>query len=212
MGEDSAERVVFDGLVLTEVSKRPQRADLPLYFGHELSYIRAVLHLAHRATAAVVTAIAKDQPPSPVEVESILDEVGKTVEELRTDVDKHRRRLELKALLATLPVIDRELAEIDRQIKEEDKQLELAESRHDEVTAPLYARKTELRETRMKASDVGRQLFATCEDPVLLDQLEQVRIELEELLRSNRELQTQISYLKSKADTERHRASRELNL
>lgn len=47
-----SERVVFDGLVLAEVSKRPQRADLPLYFGHELSYIRAVLHLAYRATTA----------------------------------------------------------------------------------------------------------------------------------------------------------------
>jgi hypothetical protein len=47
-----AERVVFDGLVLAEVSKRPLRSDLPLYFGHELSFIRAVLHLAYRATAA----------------------------------------------------------------------------------------------------------------------------------------------------------------
>lgn len=55
----------------------------------------------------------------PVEGESILDEVGKTVQELSTDIDKHRRRLELKALLATLPDINRELAEIDRQLNEE---------------------------------------------------------------------------------------------
>lgn len=47
-----SERLVFEGLVLADVSKRPQRADLPLYFGHELSFIRAVLHLAYRATAA----------------------------------------------------------------------------------------------------------------------------------------------------------------
>ena len=47
-----AERVVFEGLVLADCSKRPQRSDLPLYYGHELSFIRAVLHLAYRATTA----------------------------------------------------------------------------------------------------------------------------------------------------------------
>jgi hypothetical protein len=50
--EACTERAIFDALVLADFSQRPQRADLPLYFGHELSYIRAVLHLAHRATAA----------------------------------------------------------------------------------------------------------------------------------------------------------------
>jgi hypothetical protein len=43
-----------------------------------------------------------------------------------------------------LPDIERELAEIDRQIKEEDQRLEQAESRHNEATAPLFARKNEL--------------------------------------------------------------------
>jgi hypothetical protein len=160
--------------------------------------------------ADIVAAIAKDQQPSPVEAESILDEVGKSVEELRIDVDKYRRRLQLKALVASLPDVDRELADIDRQIKEQDQLLERAESRHDEVTAPLYARKSELREQRMEAAEAGRELFATCEDTGLLEQLAQVTDDLEELIKSNRELQTQVSYLTTKADTERHRASREL--
>jgi|694.fasta_scaffold68453_1 chromosome segregation ATPase len=157
----------------------------------------------------IVVAIAKEQPPSPVEVESILDEVGKTVEELRTDVDKHRRRLELKSLLATVPVIDRELAEIDRQLSEEGKRLEQAESRHDEVTTPLCARKKELREKRLEASSASQKLFNTCEDPGLQEQLRQVGGELEELLNKNRELVSQISYLNTTADMERHRASNE---
>jgi chromosome segregation ATPase len=158
----------------------------------------------------IVAAIAKNQQPSPVEAESILDEVGKSVEELRIDVDKYRRRLQLKALVASLPDVDRELADIDKQIKEQDQLLERAESRHDEVTAPLYARKSELREQRMEAAEAGRQLFATCEDTGLLEQLAQVTDDLEELIKSNRELQTQVSYLNTTADTERHRASREL--
>lgn len=158
----------------------------------------------------IVVAIAKDQQPSPVEVESILDDVGKTVEELRTDVDKYRRRLQLKALVASLPDVERELADIDRQIKEEDQLLERAESRHDEVTAPLFVRKSALREQRMEASEAGRKLFATCEDPGLLEQQEQLAGQLDELIGSNRELRTQASYLATKADSERHRASREL--
>jgi len=158
----------------------------------------------------IVVAIAKDQQPSPVEVESILDEVGKSVEELRTDVDKYRRRLQLKALVASLPDVERELADIDRQIKEEDQLLERAESRHDEVTAPLFVRKSALRETRMEASEAGRQLFATCEDPGLLEQQEQLAGQMDELIKKNRELRTQASYLATKADNTRHLASREL--
>lgn len=132
------------------------------------------------------------------------------MEELRTDVDKYRHRLQLKVLLASLPDVERELADIDRQIKDEDRILERAESRHDEVTAPLYVRKSALRKQRMEAAEAGRQLFTTCENPGLLEQHEQVACQLEELLKSNRELRTQASYLATKADDTRHQANREL--
>jgi hypothetical protein len=77
------------------------------------------------------------------------------------------------------------------------------------VTTPLYARKKELREKRLEASSASQKLFNTCEDPGLQEQLRQVSSEVEELLKKNRELVSQISYLNTTADMERHRASNE---
>jgi hypothetical protein len=49
---DNPARLQFDAMVLTHVSHLPGRSDLPLYFGHGPSFIRAVIHLAYRATLA----------------------------------------------------------------------------------------------------------------------------------------------------------------
>jgi len=49
---DDPARLQFDARVLTDVSQRAARSDLPLYFGHGPSFIRAVIHLAYRATLA----------------------------------------------------------------------------------------------------------------------------------------------------------------
>jgi hypothetical protein len=49
---DDPNRLQFDAMVLSDVSQRPGRSDLPLYYGHGLSYIRLVIHLAHRSTLA----------------------------------------------------------------------------------------------------------------------------------------------------------------
>jgi chromosome segregation ATPase len=62
----------------------------------------------------------------------------------------------------------------------------------------------------MEASEAGRQLFATCEDPGLLEQNEQLAGQLDELIKSSRGLRTQASYLATKADNTRHQANREL--
>jgi hypothetical protein len=49
---DDPDRLQFDAMVLTDVSQRAARSDLPLFFGHGPSFIRFVIHLAHRATLA----------------------------------------------------------------------------------------------------------------------------------------------------------------
>lgn len=49
---DDPDRLQFDAMVLTDVSQRAARSDLPLYFGHGPTFIRIVIHLAHRATLA----------------------------------------------------------------------------------------------------------------------------------------------------------------
>lgn len=47
-GVDPA-KIKFESLVVGRVSKQPPRKDLPPYFGHGIQFIRACLHLRHRA-------------------------------------------------------------------------------------------------------------------------------------------------------------------
>ena len=45
-------RLRFEALVVANVGERPPREDIPLYFGHDHSFIRIALHLCHRAKRA----------------------------------------------------------------------------------------------------------------------------------------------------------------
>lgn len=158
----------------------------------------------------MVAAIAKEEEPNPAEVETILDSAGRTVDDLKRDVEKYRHRLELKAKVATLPQVEQELEKIAGQIKAADQQLEEAEARYTDVTAPLYARQRELHDARATAAEANRQLFDTCDDPALRSLLDQVTGEMRQLAEKQRELVSQVSYLRTRADNERHSADREL--
>jgi hypothetical protein len=47
-GVDPA-KLRFESLVIVNVTQRPARDDIPLYFGHEAGFIRIALHLCYRA-------------------------------------------------------------------------------------------------------------------------------------------------------------------
>jgi DNA repair exonuclease SbcCD ATPase subunit len=158
----------------------------------------------------MVAAVAKDEEPNPDEVEAILDTVHKTVDDLRLDVERYRKRMQLKATVEALPKVERELEQLTSQIQAADKLLEDAEARHQHQTAPLYARQAELVEARKEASMANKQLFETCDDTVLHAMLGQVSSELEQSLEKSRDLVAQVSFYRTKADNERQRANREI--
>lgn len=158
----------------------------------------------------MVAAVAKDEEPNPDEVEAILDTVHKTVDDLRLDIERYRKRMQLKATVEALPKVERELEQLTSQIQAADKLLEDAEARHQHQTAPLYARQAELVEARKEASMANKQLFETCDDTVLLAMLGQVSSELAQSLEKCRELISQALFYQTKADNERQRANREL--
>jgi hypothetical protein len=158
----------------------------------------------------MVVAVAKDEEPNPDEVEAILDSVHKTVDDLRVDVERFRKRMKLKSIVDALPQVERELEQVAGQIKAADKLLEEAESRHEKQTAPLYARQFELLEARKDASAAQKDLFESCDDTVLHAMLNQVTSELNQSLEKTRDLLAQVSFYRTKADNERHRANREI--
>jgi len=47
-------KLLFESLVVANVTQQPSRKDIPLYFGHGRSFIRIALHLCHRAEQAGV--------------------------------------------------------------------------------------------------------------------------------------------------------------
>ena len=49
---DTPERMQFDRLVAIDLLNSPPSVELPAYYGHEASFIRIAIHLAHRATLA----------------------------------------------------------------------------------------------------------------------------------------------------------------
>ncbi|MEQ1829436.1 MAG: hypothetical protein ABL921_25960 [Pirellula sp.] len=48
-GEEPLEKIQFESLVLADAIQRSPRSELPPYAGHEASFVRLVIHLAHRA-------------------------------------------------------------------------------------------------------------------------------------------------------------------
>jgi chromosome segregation ATPase len=158
----------------------------------------------------LVAGIATGEEPSPAEVERLLFETKKSITDLQYDVETYQHRMALKAIMASLPKLDQESAQVQQQIAAADRDLEEAERRHDEITGPLYGRLEEIKAARRDASQARQELYETCEDADLERQLHEVNAEMERLRKSSWDLATQAVYLDNKADSELHRAEKEL--
>ncbi len=157
----------------------------------------------------MVAGIAAGEEPNPVEVDRLLAEAGKSIEDLSRDVDRYQSRMENKALVASLPSIEREFEQVQHQIAIADRDLEEAESKHTELTAPLYFKLDELKNDRNEASKALQELFHSCDDPELLRQYKEVTDEINRLAQANKNLAEQAVYLDSMADSELNKATKE---
>ena len=148
--------------------------------------------------------------PVPEEVDRILSEAGKSLDELKADVEKAKERIALQALANSLPTLNANRDEIAKQLNALDAEFEKAEQAHDEARLPLENRLRECDETIRQANKARNQLVVTCEDPALLREKEHVDSEMLRLAQLNRDLLSQAVYYEDKADTERNRADREI--
>ncbi len=160
--------------------------------------------------ADIITAIAFGTEPDPEEVERILSQAGKSVNDLKADVDKAGQRMALRALAESLPTLQAGRDELVQQIRKLDADFAKAEEEHDEARFPIEDRLRQCDQAIREATRAREDLVATCEDPALLAELEQVESELERLTEQNRDLLSQAAYIEDKADTERARAEKEV--
>lgn len=169
-----------------------------------------------RATVAsyceLVAGIASGEEPNPAEVERLLTNAGKSVDDLRHDVERYQHRMALKAMINSLPRLEAERREIDTQIAAADRVLEAAEMQHDESTGPLYASRRELDLAISDASRASTELMQSCDDADLRRALDELNTEARRLDEQSRNQSDRATYMEEKARSEHQRAERELTL
>jgi len=160
----------------------------------------------------LVAGIATGEEPNPAEVERLLASTGKSVDDLRHDVERYQHRMALKAMIHSLPRLEAERSEIDEQIAAADRVLEAAEKQHDESTAPLYASRRELDLAIADASRASAELMQTCDDADLRPELDELNAEAKRLGEQFRNQADRATYMEEKARSEHERDERELTL
>ncbi|MEQ1826531.1 MAG: hypothetical protein ABL921_11325 [Pirellula sp.] len=159
---------------------------------------------------SMVASIATGGEPDPKEVERLLAETGKTVDDLQSDVDRHERRLSLKELVASLPKLGVECSQLQHQIADANKDLEEAERRHSAITHPLETRLRELSSAQTEAERAKQELFETCDGPELRRKWEAIMDQLNQNIAKQRELVSEISMYDNKADQAAYSSEREV--
>ena len=159
----------------------------------------------------LVTAVAMGQEPQPEAVEHTLADAGKSLDELKCEVDRYKKRFALKAIVNGLPKLEQEHAQVQHRIAQADQDLDDAERKHGEITGPLHSRLHEINLARGDAMRAQNELFDTCDDPDLRAQLGQVNSELQALNDRNQHLTAHAAQLDNRSDTESNRANRELS-
>lgn len=157
----------------------------------------------------LVARIVNGKEPQADEVERLLNTAGKSVDDLRRDAEHFGRRLLMKEKLAVLPKIEAERRMVERKLNDAEKAFEEYEKRHDEETAPLRFRLDELKQGISEASDASTKLIHTCNDPALLQEMENLNAEYKKLQDQLRQAQERANFMRNKAETEDERASRE---
>ena len=160
----------------------------------------------------LVAGIATGEEPNPAEVERLLANAGKSVDDLRRDVERYQHRMALKAMINSLPRLEAERREIDSQIAAADRVLEAAEKQHEVSTAPLYATRRELDLAISDANRASAELMQSCDDADLRRELDELNTEARRLDEQHRSQADRAIYMEEKTRSEHQRAERELTL
>ena len=119
----------------------------------------------------LVRAIAEGKEPDADQVERVLGDTGKPLDDLRAAVELYQQRFAMRAQVNSLPKLEAERKEVEQQLLKADAALEAAEQQHTETTAPLHGRLEMLRQAMQEAERSRHQLVETCPDEELRERL-----------------------------------------
>ncbi len=147
----------------------------------------------------MVRQIAEGKEPTTEDVDHLLHDTGKSVDELAADVELMTRRLKWRETYDKLPAFQAEFEAMQAQIAECDKALEAAEKKHDEETNPLYGRMSDAKFGMRECEEARKGLADTCMDNDVLKALEEVTARQRSLNTRRSELEREIKELKEQA-------------
>lgn len=160
----------------------------------------------------LVAGLATGEEPNPADVERLLADAGKSLDDLRQAVEHYQHRMALKAAVTAMPKLEDERRALDEQIAAADKILEAAESQHDETTRPLYFRRREVDQALSEGSTALGELVYSCQDPDLRRELEEFEVELRRLDEQHRDLENRAHQMERNARNAFHEAEHQLVL
>lgn len=128
----------------------------------------------HEAYRTLVAQLADGKEPDAEQVDELLVALGKSLDDLKADVERLEKRREWKAQIDQLPKLGDEQKRLRKQVSAADRELEAAESKHTEITTPLYARLDQIKQAMSAAEDARRRLWDTCADPAIVAELKEV--------------------------------------
>jgi chromosome segregation ATPase len=157
----------------------------------------------------IVIQIADGNEPDAEFVAQVLDEAGKSLDDLKKAVELLQHRRQLRQKWDAIPGLMDQRHDVEQQMAEADRELEAAESKHFATMNPLSAQLDQLRAATQEGENAKRELWNTCSDPALLAKLADVRGRLAKAEKETADLQTSINNLKSWAKSDRERAEQQ---
>jgi predicted nucleic acid-binding Zn-ribbon protein len=116
---------------------------------------------------ALVRSIGTGKEPDADQVDRILNEAGKSLDELRAAVELFQKRHALRTQINALPKLEAERKEVEQKIGRAVEALEAAERLYDETTYPLTGRLEVVKQAIFDAGRARQQMVETCPYPEL---------------------------------------------
>lgn len=123
---------------------------------------------------SLALALARGEGPGEDEVEQVLLESGKTLQDLEQATELMGRRLAWRQALERQPELARERAGVERQLQAVEDELRRAQERAHALATPLRARLAAITAAESEAAGARAQLVRTCPYPDLLARREEI--------------------------------------
>lgn len=164
---------------------------------------------AAESFAKLAGRIIDGDEPTPDEAAEVLRSSDKTIEDLRTEVERQQQRRELRTLIDQEPTLRKRQAALVKQVTAADQALAQAEERHERAVAPLAAELAAIEDQVRQAGDAKRALLRTAPGPIHAE-LERVRAAAETAIRQRTAAEERLTALsRTVQEIERRRQHRD---